>query len=233
MKKLIAFLFLASFTFSCSFFKCLEGDGNILKSKKDVSGFKEINVFGSGKMHLSQGAMFLVEIETDSNLTDKVSFVKSGEDLIINPSNICPSELNYFVTMPEIEEIEIEGDTDINAPASIKTEEMEIEINGEGNLNLTELKAKNVNIEINGAGSVTILGECNELTINMKGSGSLNALNFEAKEADIELSGSGNASLNVSEKMNIFIEGSGSISYKGKPDLKQKIRGSGEVTNIK
>ena len=50
-----------------------------------------------------------------------------------------------------------------------------------------------------------------------------------AKRAKVTVNGSGDATVNVSEELDVRISGSGDVSYIGSPKIKSQVSGSGSV----
>jgi hypothetical protein len=227
---LLSFLLLAN---SCSSFFCEEGNGIMVKEKRDLIGFSEIDLIGSGDLIITQGDNWSVEVETDSNLTDKIITEADGEDLILKSKAGCATKLTYYVTLPMLAEIEIKGSGNAMASGKIESESLELEIEGSGDINLSDIEVQKLVVMIEGSGDISLKGSSERTDIEIEGSGDLDALALKSGRTDIEIEGSGNASIHASEELKIRIYGSGNVSYKGKPDLDQKIDGSGDVTNIK
>lgn len=105
-------------------------------------------------------------------------------------------------------------------------------INGSGK---TVIKAgqhaENMDLEINGSGDIDI--EQNTF-VNTKckinGSGNVNGQYCEADHATMRISGSGNIEMTVHKTMDVGISGSGDVNYWGNASItKADISGSGKI----
>ncbi len=104
-----------------------------------------------------------------------------------------------------------------------------ISLSGSGQIKvLDDIKSKNLNINISGSGRVITKAQVNHLQCSISGSGSLSH-SGEAKNAHIVISGAGNVNMQVSDKLDAVISGSGSIYYTGNPHIQKRIVGSGGV----
>lgn len=229
MKNLIL-LSISILISSCSFVGiCTKGNGSISKITKDYSNFNEISVNGSVNVIITRSDNFNVEVETDENLLDLVKVeLEENDELMISTENVCPTQFNVYVSMPELTEVEVSGSGDVISESVFETEEFEIDIAGSGNVQLN-INSTNAEIEIAGSGDVIISGRTGELDIDIAGSGSVNADGFESAKASIEIAGSGDASVNVSNLLDVQIAGSGDVIYQGNPKISTDVSGSGSV----
>ena len=68
-----------------------------------------------------------------------------------------------------------------------------------------------------------------ELEINIYGSGSFMGYPIQVADCRIRIEGSGECEVNVTEKLDVAIKGSGNIYYKGHPRITTDIKGSGTL----
>jgi hypothetical protein len=73
-------------------------------------------------------------------------------------------------------------------------------------------------------------GYANNLRLDLSGSGDVEAYDFEVSSAEVLSYGSSSANINVTDKLDATIYGSGSIDVKGATkELSKKIYGSGSI----
>jgi hypothetical protein len=157
-----------------------------------------------------------------------------GENLVIySEENISPSKLDIYISMPNCKELEIAGSGSILSQTALSGDELEIEIDGSGSVNLAEIKYVELDIELDGSGNISVAGKVNETEIEQNGSGDINLLDCVSQSSKIELNGSGNISVNVENLFVAELNGSGDILYKGKPkEVRTMQNGSGNIRNL-
>ena len=80
-----------------------------------------------------------------------------------------------------------------------------------------------------GAGAVKTAGRVDSQVVDILGSGRYQAEGLESQEAKVDIKGSAEATVNVIERLDARITGSGSIEYIGNPTISQEVRGSGKL----
>lgn len=118
-----------------------------------------------------------------------------------------------------------------NLSGSIKAEnQLKLVVSGSGSIESDPLYAQTINASVSGSGDLTLSGSCDSFTMQIAGSGNINADQLKAKVAEVKIAGSGNGRINVSEKLNASIAGSGNLTYSGNPEkIDQSVVGSGRI----
>ncbi|OGU16960.1 MAG: hypothetical protein A2X61_10650 [Ignavibacteria bacterium GWB2_35_12] len=193
---------------------CIKGTKNIIYEYRILPDFHSIDFDGSGNLFITQGQNDTLIIETDDNIAPLIQTTVSNNKLYINPTkSICPTSLNILATMKEIKYLNLAGSGNITSSDTLKLEDVEIEIDGSGNINL--------------------YGAANKITAGLDGSGNIELMDLLTDSAYVVINGSGNIRINASKYLKAIINGSGNIYYKGNPDIKEtQINGSGNIINI-
>ena len=99
MKWFAMILGLASFalfsTRACNSKNTIRGSGNITKESRQVSGFREVSVRGSGHLSITQGEIESLEIECDDNLLPYIQTIVRNEILKIGPKDVSESKSSH------------------------------------------------------------------------------------------------------------------------------------------
>lgn len=87
--------------------------------------------------------------------------------------------------------------------------------------------------EVIGSADVDILSsiETESFELLLLGSGNFKGFWLSAGESLVEIVGSGNCEITTEDKMEVIIEGSGNVYYKGSPSIQTEILGSGRVVD--
>ena len=215
---------------------CLNGSGEIIRETRDVSGFNEIDLSGSGEIFLTQGEEISFEIESDDNILKKIETIVRGKKLFIKHKDswdcLKPSDsINIYVTMPEIKGVKISGSGKLRSENKILAEDLDIIISGSGKVDL-DIEAKVIDADVSGSGDFDLSGQAEKLDFNLSGSGNLRAFDLKTQDVKIKISGSGRAEVYAQETLDIILSGSGKAYYKGRPVLSQNISGSGKIENV-
>lgn len=235
MKKLFQlvsiFLLLISLSGCFGIYLCTEGSGRLARQVYEVPSFRKVSVNLASDIFIIQDSLQKVEIETDDNLFNFLFVEVNNEDLsILSEKGLCPRRLNIFITTPNLNEIEINGSSDIIAQSPIFTDYLNIEINGAGDIIFDSLKVGSLNVVINGSGDIRVGGITDSFSVQINGSGDVHALNLISKSVQIETNGSGDVYVHSLENLDVGIHGSGDVYYLGNPSHSNiEISGSGSA----
>lgn len=211
----------------------VRGDGNVIKHEVSIGVYDEIKIEGAADIVYQSKpdeAAFL-EIEADDNIVPLVEVEVKGKTLNIKvKESINPSRFTIHTNSPTLKRIECKGASNIDLKGSIIGEDIKAEMKGTGNLTAENLGYKKGEFKIQGAGNMTIGGQIQKAKYEISGTGDIDAITLVATELECKLKGTGNMNVNVTDKMEIEISGTGNVSYKGNPQItKQKIKGLGSV----
>ena len=208
-----------------------EGDGKITTDTRHPGDFHSVDLEGSYDVTIVQGPESEVRIETDNNLLQNITTtIKNGELTISSEGNLQPTKgINVTITSPNYNAVNVEGSSDVKGSTPITSDDLKLALEGSGSFNL-EVHAQRLKSQIEGSGDITLSGNAGKHSIEIDGSGDLSAGNLTADTTKIEIDGSGDASVNVANRLDASISGSGSIRYKGDvKDVHTSIEGSGSV----
>lgn len=212
----------------------VNGHGPVVSEVRDVPNFSKIDFATSGRLYFKTGAQQRVEIRAQRNIQDVIeAYVSNGElNLKIKNGTIIHSfeTIEIYIEAPSIRGFKVNGSGDIYASEPIETDQLYTDIKGSGKIDLDTVDAELFEAHINGSGDVIIRGGAvSTARLDVSGSGNINMLGCEAADMKTETSGSGDMRVWATEKLDARIGGSGSVIYKGNPQLTVKVSGSGRV----
>ena len=189
----------------------VRGSGNVITESRDVSGFNEIAVLGSGNVVVEFNGSESLTVEAEDNIMPLLKTeVRNGRLELSVESSISPTvEVKYTITAATLDGVSISGSGDVAA---------------------TGIDAESFDVEISGSGKVKATGTADTLTLSISGSGRYDGEGLAASVGDVRVSGSGDAVVYVTEDLNVDVSGSGSVEYIGEPSLTTSISGSGDIS---
>lgn len=96
---------------------------------------------------------------------------------------------------------------------------LKVSIAGSGDIKLNKITADNAEASIAGSGIIMLDGTAHNAEYHISGSGELFATDLQAKRVSASISGSGDIRCHATEYLKARASGSGSIGYKGNPEL--------------
>lgn len=210
---------------------CTRGDKNIKEFVRNVKDFNSAEISISGDVVLMQGPEESLKIITDQNIEDLIQTeVKNGKLVVKSESNICPSKLQFLLTVKDLNELGINGSADITSNGALNLKDFKITINGSGDVDLNNLQSDNLMLDIEGSGDIQLQGSGNSMKIDVNGSGDVRTKKFSVHNADITVNGSGDIYVYADGILEASVNGSGDIHYTGKPGkVNTHVTGSGDV----
>ena len=190
---------------------CTVGSGNMITESRDVSGFDEIVLLGSGDVIVEVTGTESLEIEAEDNVMPLLtSDVVNGRlELGVDGSITTTRGITYRINAAELVGVTVSGSGDVTG---------------------TAIDADVFRAAIDGSGNVDLTGTSNNITVRVAGSGNFDGRDIESATGEITIDGSGNARVNVTDELTVTINGSGNVDYEGNPALSQTINGSGNVS---
>ena len=170
---------------------------NKLEIRVTSEDLNTVNVAGSGDFKFTNG------LKTDQL---KMNVAGSGD---ITASNIqCSQGFTANVA----------GSGDIECK-QLKAADMDISVAGSGDLKIENALVTSANASVAGSGTVKISGNADKANYSVAGSGDLYANDFKVQNISGSVAGSGDIKCHAVEHLKARVSGSGTIGYKGDPEL--------------
>jgi len=237
IKSIVSLFIMTLFVTSCNAQKYgrVKGSGNVINASRTVSSFEKVSVSGSFDVYLVKGKEGKIDIKIEDNLLDYlVTEVDDGKLKIKwkkGTSINTRKGVVLTVYFEDINAISLSGSGDIVAKDIIKSDNFKVAVSGPGDIEF-EIEANTLGASVSGSGDLDLKGKVNEFTAAVAGSGDISAYNLSSNKADLKVSGSGSMTLTVNKELKAKVAGPGDIRYKGSPRIEDiKVSGSGNVSS--
>ena len=154
---------------------------------------------------VSQRDLILTEV---NNGTLVISLKKSNMDWRGN------MKLRAYISVPDVNKIELNGASDLKLEGTFKTEDLEIRLTGASDMT-GNVEATNLRLSSSGSSDFKIGGKAENLRINLSGSSDVKAFDMVSDYCDISGSGSSDVEITVNKELKVNISGASNVSYKG------------------
>lgn len=216
-----------------------ESSGEAVQKIPEGSVFTGIKFKSIGEVFLAQGDVSELRVEGVQELLADIQSEVEGDTLLIKyKPNVKDwmkfkhfgegSKLRYYITMQNIEKIDLGGAGTLEADG-LAGEKLDILHSGFGEMTLKGLQYQSVDVNLSGLGEITIEGEVKSQDVSLGGAGSYNAEGLKSQEAAVTLTGAGSATVWVESALDAKVTGAGSIRYKGDPQVEQSKTGLGSI----
>jgi hypothetical protein len=189
----------------------VSGSGNIVTDKRDLAGFKAIDVGGIFKLEVTAQQDYSVEVIADDNLQPIIKTELDGDVLRISADKHIKSHepIVIRISAPDIENVEASGAS---------------------NVDISNLKNAEFTVNTSGASKVAVQGETELLNIDVSGASKINAEGLKAENARVDASGASNVSVFALDELRADASGASRIVYIGTPkNVTNKTSGASSV----
>ncbi|MCK5839679.1 MAG: DUF2807 domain-containing protein [Bacteroidales bacterium] len=213
------------------FFEGVEGNGVVVSDDRPVKPFSAIQIGGAFEVILTQGDKVSLKIEADENLLDYIiTEVRGGKLIIETESEIrrC-KELKAYITFVELESLELSGAVEIKGEGRLDFNKLNIDASGATEINM-DITAGILKMDISGASEVSLSGDADEVYIEASGASELSTHDLETKTFFLDISGAGEATIYVTEKLDVTVSGAAHVAYSGNPEfVNQDVSGAASI----
>jgi len=197
--------------------------------------FSDIKIEGAFEIRYYAGSSDTVTLEVQPNIQKYIEVLVENNELIVRSTRRISYGLNkgmiLTVYAPALNQITIEGAGKFTAYDKITSSSLTLITRGAGS-GKAELDVNNLTVNVSGAGSFELSGKAETANINLSGAGEIKALSLQTSDAAINMSGAGSIKVSCSGKLGIKADGTGSIEYRGSPNVSLNTNGLVSVRQI-
>lgn len=193
-------------------------------NKQEVTVEVLTEIYEASEIKVDNGVL-MINVERKPDSPNKSIWSKI-DDIKVSPT------MKIYVSMKNVNELQVNGGGKILSENSIASDFITLGVSGAGSMDV-DIKGNTVKAEISGSGNLTLRGYATSLDANLSGSGSLKGFECPLENGKVRVSGSGSAEVNVTNSLEGYVHGSGSIKHKGNTKtLTKKVYGSGTIDRM-
>jgi hypothetical protein len=194
------------------------GGGERITQTREVAPFSRLEVSESVDVRVVPGDGRQVRVYAGENVVDRVVTESSGGVLTVDIR-----DRGIVIGSDPL------GDAAVEVQASALDG---VDIDGAGDVVLDGIDVDDFELRLRGAGEVDASGTVDRLTATIQGAGDANLLDLQARTARILVQGAGDAEVNVSDTLDVTVEGAADVAYRGDPRVTSDISGAGDIRQI-
>lgn len=138
------------------------------------------------------------------------------------------SPVQYRLVVDGLEGVAVDGSGSVSLDAA-SGDRLDVTIRGSGDVEVGEVDVDEVAVQVSGSGDVRLSGAARTGRVVIEGSGDVDARWLTVDEAAVVVRGSGDVGVDVSDTLDVRIDGSGGVTYTGDARVTQQVNGSGSV----
>lgn len=238
---LAAGLFLVFTAGSCFNVTYITGSDNYITKEVATNQFNAIQLLGSANITYHQDSTSHVEIYASDNIIPLLDTYVENGTLIIklkDKTYIRKGKIEIKAFSPDMNNLSINGAGNVGFANGIQTskdielcingsgdiqgkgfncQRLSISINGSGNVKLQQIQSQECSAEISGSGDISLDGKTIRAKYQIAGSGAIKADNLVTEDVAANIAGVGNISCYVNNKLVARVAGIGKVGFKGNP----------------
>lgn len=199
-----------------------------VKIINDLPDFSSINISGALSVVLTQDFQNTMRIEKSAGdvLPD---YKVENQVLIIKGSGFSHSKSKVYISVRNINQIQLHGPTTLKGEQAINSPDLRIETSGASDVELN-LITDRIEILASGASDIELKGKSKFAKMEATGASDIKAIGFEVDSALVSVSGAGDAQVNAKNYLSINASGAGDVKYLGNPlKVDKNISGASDV----
>jgi hypothetical protein len=212
---------------------CFKSTGSIERTLRSLSSFENIHVSDNVNVHIQQGAVQIVEVESGENIIDGIITEVADQTLYVSNDNKCNwvrsynKPMNVYVTVPTLKSVYQNGTSDIISVNKIHEDSLTVEVWSSGNVRL-EIESKYAKLlQHVSVGDIELRGRTSDLYLYNNGNGFSYLSGCETNVSQIDHRGTGNCYVRVDSLLNYTISGLGIVHLYGNPKVNGTVTGGG------
>ena len=165
-----------------------QGSTNVVKKEINVQAFHKIDMTNVDKVEYTQTVDTdpYIVVEIDENLMKYVKVSSTDGVLKVNftKADIKPTKFNIQVNSKQLYEVAVNGKGSFVGKDKICSQNMNIVLNGNGDITFENLITRNAMVSSEGEGNINLQGMTSRSTIIDNGVGTINTDNFVKKASN-------------------------------------------------
>ena len=174
----------------------IKGEGPVVsKTFEDLKGFDKIVINGHADVDFTQSSTYEVTVRTQENILEWLDYKVDGTTLIIEAKDhreIRATTYNLIIQAPELKKLTVNGASDFKVNALRMDGDLDVQVNGAGDLDFNRITCNSFTVEVNGAADakLTSVDILKKLKVQVNGAGDVD-ITGNAMDVNLEVHGAG------------------------------------------
>jgi hypothetical protein len=215
----------------------IDGSGTLSTETRSVGDFSQVILAGWGSVVIKQTGEHDLSIRADENLLPYLETRVEGDQLWLSMADgVClqpgDTTVTYFVAVDDLDLVQIIGAGQVQMD-ELTADELIIRLDGSGQIIMTGLDIGKLETQFNGTGMIDLAGNADFQIVNLNGVGQYQAAGLQANSVSVKLNGTGNIAIWAISNLAVEMNGLGTVSYIGDPQINHAISGLSDIQRIR
>ena len=201
------------------------------QDERAVSDFDSVLWEAAGELSIRQTNRERLVIDAEPAVIAKVVTEVDRRRLRIGfrPGTVQSREpIRFFLEVKELVSMQTRSSGVVHV-GPLSTNALTLHSAGSEQIELAQLHAQALDVRLDGAGEVAVDGDVERQRVVIAGAANYRASGLASRHAEVAIDGSGDVRVAVAERLVIRIRGSGSVIYRGNPQVLPTVSGAGDI----
>ena len=173
----------------------INGEGDVISKSFDFKDFDRIVINGHADVDFTQSSTWEVTVRTQENVLEWLDYKVEGTTLVIETKDhrdVRSKTYDIVIQAPELKKLTVNGASDFNVKGLRMDGDLDVEVNGAGDLDFDRITCNSLSVEVNGAAdaNLTSIDILKKLKVQVNGAGDVE-ITGNAVDVSLEVNGAG------------------------------------------
>ena len=173
----------------------INGEGDVISKSFDFKDFDQIVINGHADVDFTQSSTWEVTVRTQENIFEWLDYKVEGTTLVIEAKDhreVRSKTYDIVIQAPELKKLTVNGASDFNVKGLRMDGDLDVEVNGAGDLDFDHITCNSLSVEVNGAAdaNLTSIDILKKLKVQVNGAGDVE-ITGNAVDVSLEVNGAG------------------------------------------
>ena len=173
----------------------IKGEGAVISRTFDLKDFDTIEINGGADVTFTQSEDYDVTVRTQESVFDLLDYRVEGTKLILeikDRKSIHAEEFTVSITAPELNKVTVSGASDLDIKGLRIDGDLEVQVNGAGDLDFDQIACDNFTVQVNGAADAKLssIDIRKKLKVQVNGAGDVD-ITGSTQDVSLEVNGAG------------------------------------------
>ena len=175
--------------------RAVNGEGDVISKSFDFKDFDQIVINGHADVDFTQSSTWEVTVRTQENILDWLDYKVEGTTLVIETKDnreFRATTYDIVIQAPELKRLTVNGASDFNVKGLRMEGDLDVQVNGAGDLDFEGVVCDSFSIEVNGAADANLkaIDIAKDLKVQVNGAGDVD-ITGNAMDVSLEVNGAG------------------------------------------
>ena len=198
-----------------------------------VGEFRSVRILLTCNAVLAPAGKARVDVSAEAHVLDRIRIKVERGVLIVDSQGSFSTQapVQVRIAFANLDQLQAEGASQVKLN-SLRATHLKLQIADSASLEARDLDLTSVSVNAEGAGNALLAGRARKQDLSATGSGDVLASALAGEQALVRAGGASTIEVAVSGQLDVTVDGSGTVRYKGRPRISRKIDDAGTLESM-